>query len=313
MKIAFLFSGQGVQYAGMGQNLYENYTESKEIFEKASSQLGWDVKEVCFHDSNHQLNQTRYTQGALFTTNLAAYYAAIKHGIKPEAVVGFSLGEYAALVASGALSLEDGLKLVDQRAQFMDQCAKEQKGKMAAVIGLDGESIEAVCASVRTQGKQVVVANDNCPGQVIISGEDIAIEEAATLLKEKGARRVMILNVSGAFHSPLMEDAANSMKEAVSEVGFLEPTIPIVSNVSAKYMTKEQIIENIPLQIMQGVRFRESILYLLAQGFDTFIEIGVKKTLCGFVSKINKEAKVLNIEDVESLKKTLEELGGALC
>lgn len=313
MKIALLFSGQGVQYAGMGQDLYNYYSESKEVFNKADKLLDWDVKEVCFQDQKGIINQTRYTQGALFTTSLAAYEVAKAKGIKAEAVLGFSLGEYCALVASGILSFEDALKLVDQRAQFMDACAQQSEGKMAAVIGLENDIVEEVCKVVSESGKIVVPANDNCPGQVVISGEKAAVEEAMPLLKEKGARRVMPLNTSGAFHSPMMEEAAKNMKQAVESVYFNAPTTPIVSNVSAKYMTKEEAQGYIPLQMTQGVRFRESILYLIEQGFDTFIEVGVKKTLCGFVTKINKDVKVLNIEDEESLNKVLSEIGGQVC
>lgn len=310
VKVAFLFSGQGVQYAGMGQDLYNHYLESKEIFDKANEVVDWDVKEVCFTDQNALINQTRYTQGALFTTSVAAFNAAKAQGIVPEAVIGFSLGEYSALVASGVLSFEEALKLVDYRANYMDACAKEKDGGMAAVIGLDIDVIEEVCKTIRTEGHEIVVANDNCPGQVVISGEKIAIERISPLLKGKGARRVMPLRVSGAFHSPLMEDAAKQLKQELEKFDFNEPQIPIISNVSAKAMDQSEVITNIPLQITNGVRFRESIEELIEQGFDTFVEIGVKKTLCGFVTKINPDVTVLNIEDSASLESVLSQLGG---
>ena len=313
MKIAFLFSGQGVQYAGMGKNLYEHYTESQEAFDRASEILDWDVKEVCFEDKNALINQTRYTQAALFTTSIAAFNAAKAQGIVPSAVLGFSLGEYSALVASGALDFEQALKLVDKRAFYMDECAKEKDGGMAAVIGLQKESVEQVCQQIKNEGLELVVANDNCPGQVVISGEKTAIEKATPLLKEKGARRIMPLNVSGAFHSPLMEEAAKHLKEELTHFDFNEVTTPIISNVTASYMDKNEVIENIPLQVVRGVRFRESIEKLIEEGFDTFIEIGVKKTLCNFVSKISSDVKVLNIEDEASLQKVLEFLGGEQC
>ena len=313
MKIAFLFSGQGVQYAGMGKNLYEHYTESKEAFDRASEILDWDVKEVCFEDKNALINQTRYTQAALFTTSIAAFNAAKAKGIVPSAVLGFSLGEYSALVASGVLNFEQALQLVDKRAFYMDECAKEKDGGMAAVIGLQKESVEQVCQQIKNEGLELVVANDNCPGQVVISGEKTAIEKATPLLKEKGARRIMPLNVSGAFHSPLMEEAAKHLKEELTHFDFNEVTTPIISNVTASYMDKNEVIENIPLQVVRGVRFRESIEKLIEEGFDTFIEIGVKKTLCNFVSKISSDVKVLNIEDEASLQKVLEFLGGEQC
>lgn len=310
MKIAFLFSGQGAQYVGMGKNLYDNYTESKKAFDEASNILDWDVKEVCFEDKNGLINQTRYTQVALFTANIAAFNAALEQGIVPEAVVGFSLGEYSALVASGILSFEEALKLVDKRAYYMDECSKEKDGGMAAVIGLQVELIEEVCRLVRAEGLELVVANDNCPGQVVISGEKTAIEKATPLLKERGARRVMPLKVSGAFHSPLMKEAANCLKEELQYFNFNEVTTPIVSNVTADYMNKEEAIANIPLQIVRGVRFRESIEKLIADGFDTFIEVGVKQTLCNFVAKISTNVKVLNIEDVASLSNVKSLLEG---
>ncbi|MGL4345262.1 MAG: ACP S-malonyltransferase [Cellulosilyticaceae bacterium] len=313
MKIAFLFSGQGAQYPGMGKDLYENYTESRQIFDKASEVLDWDVKEVCFYDTQGIINQTRYTQSALFTTTMAAYEAVKAQGIQAAAVVGFSLGEYSALVASGILTFEDALKLVEKRACYMDACALEAKGMMAAVIGLDGEQIKLVCEESSKQGYIVTLANDNCPGQVVISGEQSAIEKVTPMLKEKGAKRVMPLRVSGAFHSPLMEKAAEQLQAELNQFTFADAKVPIVSNVTADYMDAEGARENIPLQIVNGVRFRESIEKLLDEGFDTFIEIGVKKTLCGFVNKISKTAKTLNVEDVESLKKVLEELGGEIC
>lgn len=313
MKIAFLFSGQGVQYAGMGKNLYEYYTESQETFDRASSILDWDVKEVCFEDKNALINQTRYTQAALFTTSIAAFRAARAKGIEPLAVLGFSLGEYSALVASGVLSFEEALKLVDKRALYMDECTKQNDGGMVAVIGLQKEAIDEICKSIQEEGLELVVANDNCPGQVVISGEKTAIEKATPLLKEKGARRIMPLNVSGAFHSPLMSEAANRLKEELIHFNFNEVTTPIISNVTASYMNKEEVIKNIPLQIVQGVRFRESIENLIEEGFDTFIEIGVKKTLCNFVSKISSDVKVLNIEDEASLQNVLAFLGGETC
>ncbi|MEF9958833.1 MAG: ACP S-malonyltransferase [Niameybacter sp.] len=313
MKIAFLFSGQGAQFAGMGKNLYENYSESQETFDKASNVLDWDVKEVCFEDTNGLINQTRYTQAALFTTSIAAFNAAKAQGIVPDAVLGFSLGEYSALVASGVLSFEEALKLVDKRAHYMDECAKEKDGGMAAVIGLQLALIEEVCELICAEGLELVVANDNCPGQVVISGEKAAIEKATPLLKEKGARRVMPLNVSGAFHSPLMDKAADNLKEELKSFNFKEVTTPIVSNVTADYMNTEEAICNIPLQIVTGVRFRESIEKLINEGFDTFIEIGVKKTLCNFVSKISSDVTVLNIEDETSLQNTMSVLGGKQC
>lgn len=310
MKIAFLFSGQGAQYPGMGKDLYENYTESRHIFDKATEILDWDVEEVCFQDSKGIINQTRYTQSALFTTTIAAYEVLKAQGVEAEAVLGFSLGEYSALVASGILKFEDALRLVEKRAHYMDECASLTSGGMAAVIGLDHEHIKSVCDELLREGMIVTLANDNCPGQVVISGEQAAIEKATPMLKEKGAKRVMPLKVSGAFHSPLMEEAAQKLRQELDGFEFNQVVTPIVSNVTATYMNSNEAKENVPLQIIQGVKFRESIINLIEEGFDTFIEIGVKKTLCGFVNKISSDAKTLHVEDTNSLQKVMEELKG---
>ncbi len=308
VKTAILFSGQGAQYAGMGKDLYNHYKESQKIYDRASQLLDWNIKEVCFEDPNGLIHQTRYTQGALFTTNLAVYEAVKVNGIKADSVLGFSLGEYSALVASEVLNFEDALRLVEKRAIYMDEAAMKVSGGMSAVIGLDQDVVDAVCKQISLKGRVTEVANDNCPGQVIISGTKEGLEMAAVMLKEKGAKRVLPLSVSGPFHSSLMQEAAKKIKGELDRISFKEPVIPIVSNVTAQSMARHEIIENIPLQIIRGVRFRESILYLLSQGYDTFIEVGAKKTLCSFVSKISKEARVMNVEDFTTLQNVLTAL-----
>ncbi len=313
MKTAILFPGQGAQGIGMGKDLYEHYEESKRIFEVAASILDWDIKEVCFEDSQGIINQTRYTQAALFTTNIAAYEALKAHGIKADAVIGFSLGEYSAITASGALGFEETLKLVEKRAGYMEVCAKEHPGGMVAVIGLEIDKIEEVCKKVTKEVGPVEIANDNCPGQVTLSGTKEALELAMPYLKEAGAKRVLPLQVSGAFHSSLMQDAAGALEKEIKHIIFNEVDVPIVSNVTADYMNKEQIITHIPLQVIRGVRFRESILRLIDEGFDTFIEVGPKRTLSNLVKKISAHVKVLNVEDQTTLENVIETIGGQVC
>lgn len=314
MKIALLFPGQGAQYVGMGKELYENYLCTKKIYDEANTLLDWDVKEVCFTDQNALIHQTRYTQGALFTTNYGIYEALKEEGVKADAVLGFSLGEYDALVASGILCFEEGLRLVDQRAVYMEECAVENPGGMSAVIGMEAGKVYELCQQISEQvGSSVTVANDNCDGQVTVAGVNHALEVASESFKAAGAKRVIPLKVSGAFHSPLMNKAATNLESHLGSVTFNHPMIPIVSNVTAAIITAEEAKKNIPLQIVKGVRFRESILYLLEQGFDTFIEVGPKSTLSNLVKKIAVDVEILHVEDMETLKQVTSKLGGNLC
>lgn len=314
MKVALLFPGQGAQYVGMGKELYENYSVTKQIYDEANKILDWDVKEVCFTDQNALIHQTRYTQGALFTTNYGIYAALKEEGIKAEAVLGFSLGEYDAIAASEALSFKEALKLVDLRATYMEECAKALPGGMSAVIGMETEKVYQLCQQISEElDSPVTVANDNCEGQVTIAGASHALEVANRLFKEAGAKRVVPLKVSGAFHSMFMLEAAMKLEAHLTEVHFNEPTIPIISNVTATAINTEEVRENIPLQIIKGVRFRESILYLIEQGFDTFVEVGPKTTLSNLVKKISKEVEAYHVEDVESLKQVIQKVGGTLC
>lgn len=313
MKTAILFPGQGAQSVGMGKDLYEHYTESKRIFDRAASILDWDVREVCFEDSKGIINQTRYTQAALFTTNIAAYEALKANGITAEAVLGFSLGEYSAITASGALAFEETLRLVEKRASYMEECAKTHPGGMIAVLGLEIDKINEVCKKITKEVGPIEMANDNCTGQVTLSGTKEALEAATPFLKEAGAKRVLPLQVSGAFHSSLMLEAANKLEAELKSIHFNETDIPIISNVTAESMNKNGIITNIPLQVIKGVRFRESILHLINEGFDTFIEVGPKRTLCNLVKKISNDVQVMNVEDKKTLENVIEIMGGKVC
>ena len=308
MKVAFLFSGQGAQSVGMGKDLYNYYSESKTIFNDANHILGWDLKKLCFEDPERLISQTRYTQPALFTVSAAAFVAAQANGIRPDALAGFSLGEYAALFASGAITFEQALTLVEKRAVYMDQASQKLNGKMAAILGLSIEKVEELCK--QEESGIVEVANDNCPGQVVISGEAKAVESVCEMAKENGAKRALLLNVSGPFHTILLEEAAKQMEKEVRLLEIAEPIIPIISNVEARPMDAERIRKNIPLQIKSRVRFRESIEYLMGQGVDQFVEIGKGRTLCGFVKKIDKSKLACHIESPETLEKAKTLLGG---
>ena len=308
VKIAFLFSGQGAQAVGMGLDLYNYYSESKAIFNQANEILGWDLKKLCFEDPEGLIDQTRYTQPALFTSSIAAFVAAQANGLSPDMVAGFSLGEYGALFASGALCFEQTLTLVEKRAVYMDEISQKTNGTMAAILGLTIEEVENLC---KDQDIGIVdIANDNCPGQLVISGEKEAVKQVCKMAKEKGARRTVNLNVSGPFHSILLNEAGKQIEKEIEALEILEPKIPIISNVTARPMDAKQVRENIPLQIKSRVRFRESIEYLIDQDTDVFVEIGIGKTLCNFVKKTNKNKITCHIENQKSLEKAIEILGG---
>ena len=310
MKVALLFPGQGAQYVGMGKALYDYDTDTQFIFNEANQILDWDVKEVCFEDSNGLINQTRYTQAALFVTNYGIYKALQKEGIKADAMLGFSLGEYNAILASGILNFKETLTLVDQRASFMEACAMKYPGGMSAVVGMPTHQIATICEEVsQITNSSVTVANDNCEGQVTIAGTQGALELAAQKLKDAGAKRVIPLKVSGAFHSPFMQEAATKLAESVALLDFKQSKTPIVSNVTARFIEAKEVKANIPRQVISGVRFRESVLYLLAQGFDTFIEVGPKCTLSNLVKKISNEVTTIHVEDVETLKAASQKVG----
>lgn len=302
-KTAFLFPGQGAQYVGMGKDFYQQIAESKYLYDKASEVTGMDITTLCFEE-NEEINITKYTQIGMLVTSMAMLTALEKIEIKADAYAGLSLGEYGALVGAGALDFEDACKIVKARGQFMQE-EVPSGGAMAAVLGMDSETIERICAE--TVG-MVQIANYNCPGQVVISGEESGVEKAGEKLKEAGAKRIIPLNVSGPFHSNLLKGAGEKLADVLKEVDIKKIKVPYISNVTAEMVTEKEMVKDLlTRQVSSSVRWQQSMEKLIAEGFDTFVEIGPGKTLSGFMKKINRSVTVCNVEKVEDLKK-IEEL-----
>lgn len=302
-KIAFMFPGQGSQYVGMGQDFYEEFEVSKQVFDTASDLLGMDMKELCFTE-NDRLNITEYTQCAMLTMIVAVLRVVEEKGVKASVCGGLSLGEYGALVASKAMSFEDAVKVVRQRGILMQEAVPTGLGAMSAVLGLDKEIIEETCSKV---DGIVTIANYNCPGQIVISGEVKAVEAASEALKEAGAKRVVPLNVSGPFHSLMLKEAEEKLLKVLDEATIHTPEIPYVANTTADYVTSEEPIkELLGKQVYSSVRWQQSVEKMIADGVDTFIEIGPGRSLSGFMKKIDKSVKVINIDKVADLEKLKE-------
>lgn len=287
MKHAYVFPGQGAQFSGMGKELYENNAEAKALFEKANEILGFRITDIMFEGSADDLKQTKVTQPAVF---LHSVILAKVLGVKPDAVAGHSLGEFSALVVAGALSFEDGLRLVAKRAIAMQKCCENEPGGMAAILALEDEFVEKVCQEIEGV---VVAANYNCPGQLVISGADEAVDAACAKLKEAGAKRALRLPVGGAFHSPLMEAARAELEQAIAEVEFHTPVCPIYQNVDAQPQSDaEQIKTNVIAQLTSPVRWTQISRNMIADGFDEFTELGPGTVLQGLIKKVNAEVAV---------------------
>ncbi len=298
-KVGFLFAGQGAQFLGMARELYDQFAVVKETFDQASQVLGYDVRQLIDQDEA-KLNQTRYTQPAILTTSVAIYRLLADKGFQPDMVAGLSLGEYAALVAAGSLDFETAVALVAQRGQFMEEAAPAGSGKMVAVLNAEVSLIEEVCSTV-TSGI-VTPANYNTPAQIVIGGEVAAVDEAVEKLKAAGVKRLIPLNVSGPFHTALLKPASEKLAQVLATVDFAEFQVPLVGNTEAQIMKKEDIKSLLTRQVMEPVRFYESIATMQAAGVTEFIEIGPGKVLSGFIKKIDKHAAVSHVEDLASLE-----------
>lgn len=285
---AYIFPGQGAQFSGMGLDLYENSPIAQELFEKANDILGFSITDVMFEGSAEDLKETKVTQPAIFLHSVILA-KTLGDSIKPDMVAGHSLGEFSALVAAGALTFEDGLKLVSQRAQAMQKACEIQPSTMAAVLGLEDEIVEKVCAQIEGV---VVAANYNCPGQLVISGEVDAINKACVAMKDAGARRALVLPVGGAFHSPLMEPAREELAAAIENTTFSKPNCPIYQNVTATAITDENEIKaNLISQLTAPVRWTQSVQQMIKDGATIFTEVGPGKVLQGLVKKINRASE----------------------
>ena len=297
-KIAFTFPGQGAQYIGMGQDFYGQIPVCKEMFELASKASGLDVPALCFEE-NERINITEYTQIAMLAAEVAMLKAIEEKGLKPDVTGGLSLGEYGALAASGVMSVEDVFKIVRKRGIYMQE-AVPTGGAMTAVLGLDTKAIEKICEE--TPGT-VTIANYNCPGQIVITGEESAVQAATEKLTEAGAKRCVPLKVSGPFHSPLLVGAGEKLAKELEDVEIHDIQIPYIANVTADYVTdKAEVKPLLQKQVSSSVKWQQSVERMIADGVDIFVEIGPGKTLSGFMRKINKDMKVYNVEKVEDLE-----------
>lgn len=303
-KIAFIFPGQGAQKAGMGKDFYDNSEIVRNIFDQASEDLGLDMKALCFEE-NDLLDQTEYTQAALVTTCLSIAKVLEEKGLVPDVTAGLSLGEYCAIAMAGGMKVEDAIKLVRVRGQLMQNTVPLGKGAMSAVLGMDSTQIEQVIADM----EGVSIANYNCPGQIVITGETAAVAQAGDALKEAGAKRIMPLKVSGPFHSPMLSEAGEALGKALENIELEALKVPYVTNVTAEQIediseTKELLAK----QVASSVRWQQSMENMIANGVDTFVEVGPGRTLAGFLKKINRDVTVYNVATWDDVEKVVSAL-----
>lgn len=308
-KLAFVFPGQGAQAVGMGKDLFDQYDVAKRLFAEADEALGYSIKDMCFEGPADDLKLTANTQPAILTVSVIVNEILKEHGVQPDVAGGHSLGEYSALVAAGVLSFKDAVALVHKRGQYMQEAVPVGEGGMAAIIGLDDETIAAACEKATKEAGEVQPVNFNCPGQTVIAGTTHGVEKAVEELKAAGAKKAVVLPVSAPFHSTLMKPAAEKLAAELAKVAIHDAAFPVVSNFTGELETKaEEIKANLVAQADHPVRWITCVKTMQAFGADTFVEAGPGKTLCGFNRRIDRSIKSLNVENLESLQKTLDYL-----
>ena len=311
MKIGFVFPGQGTQTVGMGKDLYEKYEEAKKVYKKIEQVLGEDIAKLTFETSEEELNQTKNTQIAIYAMSMAILEILKTQGVQVDAAAGLSLGEYSALTCAKAISIEEGAKIVRTRGTLMQELAPKGEWAMAAIIGLEDDKVEEACSKV-TEGF-VRAVNYNCPGQVVVSGEKVAVTKAMENAKALGARKAVELKTSGPFHTEKLQEASKALKKELEKITFAPCQLPVIKNLDGTpYAEEDNMVEILANHVMCPVKFRKSVETMLAMGIDTFAEIGPGKTLSGFVKKVAKEKEldvtVLNIENVETMESALQQL-----
>ena len=303
-KLAFVFPGQGAQYVGMGEDLWKNFPYVKDLFEEANEILGFDLKRLCFEGPESELKKTENTQVCVFLVSLASALVVEKElGLRSDYLAGHSLGEYTALCVAGVIPFREALRLVRKRGEFMRDSCPEGVGAMAALLGLERDRAFELCQKARREGEVLVPANFNCPGQIVISGHKEAVERAISMVKEFGGKKAVLLEVSGAFHSPLMEEASKKLEEFLRGIEFNGFKVPVVSNVNAEpYSDPQKAKELLVLQVKSPVLWEDSIRRLVALGVNTFVELGPGKVLTGLIKRTVPEIKTLNLEVFQDLK-----------